>query len=81
MGTSGRSNASYAEHNSSKGEQEHDRASEQLKNSTTVYKGTTLPHIVVKRQIALSDACKYRLSDASHQRTRSSTNNGATSRV
>ncbi|KAF6262903.1 hypothetical protein COO60DRAFT_554018 [Scenedesmus sp. NREL 46B-D3] len=57
MGTSGKFNTVYAEQNTSRGEQEQDRPSEQLKNSTFVYKGTTLPHIVVKRQIALQDAC------------------------
>eukprot|EP00882_Tetradesmus_deserticola_P021375 GHRQ01023144.1.p1 GENE.GHRQ01023144.1~~GHRQ01023144.1.p1 ORF type:complete len:411 (+),score=114.74 GHRQ01023144.1:652-1884(+) len=57
MGPSGKLNAPLAEQNSIKGEQEQDRPPEQPKSSTIVYKGTTLPHIVVKRQIALHDAC------------------------
>lgn len=80
MGTSGKSNASYAEQQSSRAEQQEDRPSEQLKNAATVFKGTTLPHIVVKRQLTLHDACEHRLSDAFHERTRSSTNNSVTSR-
>uniref|UniRef100_A0A383WFV0 Protein ENHANCED DISEASE RESISTANCE 2 C-terminal domain-containing protein n=1 Tax=Tetradesmus obliquus TaxID=3088 RepID=A0A383WFV0_TETOB len=57
MGTSGKSNASYAEQQSSRAEQQEDRPSEQSKDAATVFKGTTLPHIVVKRQLTLHDAC------------------------